>query len=463
MHVQDIRAAASAPPQPTGPSAFRLSLSQLRWLARLRQVARLAGPITVQMLSFTAMGLVDTLYVGWLGTGALAAVGFSAVASHFFHAYGSGMLAGVRIVVSQATGARQPAAGEAAARQGLLLSLAIGLPIMALALAAEPLLALFGASGEMLSLGGRWLGLRLLAAPFWFGTLALGGWFQGRGDTATPMRATLLANGLNILLDPLFIFGWGPWPALGIRGAALATVIGFAAGFLYLALRARAGLAGGRWLEPAALRRVLHLGNPSGVRALFEVGAWLAFSAMLAGVGEAAMAAHLVVIRVMSVSFLPGHAIGEAAGVLVGQAVGAGQERHARTAWTAAYALGLVVMGSFALAFLALPRLPLLPFGLSPEVMGVALELMFVAAIIQVFDAGAMVGLSALNGAGDTRFAMVLAVGSSWVIKLPLGYLLTVHLGWGAAGAWWALTAEVVVLFFATLARLRGRAWLQGG
>lgn len=441
----------------------RLRVATRRRLVRLRQVGRLAGPITVQMLSFTAMGVVDTLYVGWLGTGALAAVAFCAVTSHFLHAFGTGLLGGVRIAVSQSHGARREDAGHAAARQGLLLSVLLGVLVAAMAMFSEPLLRLLGAVGSMVELGARWLSIRLLAAPFWFGTLALGGWFQGRGDTRTPMRATLLANGLNIALDPVFIFGWGPLPALGVQGAALATFVGFAGGFVHLALHARRGLGAGALLERPAVSRIWRLGSPAGLRALFEVGAWMAFCAMLARVGETAMAAHLVVIRVVSVSFLPGHAVGEAAGVLVGQAVGAGRERHAVEAWTAGMALGVVVMGGFSVVFHLVPGLALAPFGLEPAVFSVALLLLQVAVVFQVFDAVAMVGLAALNGAGDTRFVMVACMLTGWLLKLPLGWLLAVEWGAGAPGAWWALTAEIVVLGAVVLVRLRGRTWLRQG
>jgi MATE family multidrug resistance protein len=445
------------------PPAARLGVASRRRIVRLRQLGRLAGPITVQMLSFTAMGLVDTLYVGWLGTSALAAVAFCAVASHFLHAFGTGLLGGVRIAVSQSHGARDAQAGDAAASQGLVLSVLMGVLVACLALVAEPLLHALGAAAGTTELGARWLSVRLLAAPFWFGTLALGGWFQGRGDTRTPMRATLLANGLNIALDPVFIFGWGPLPALGVQGAALATFVGFAGGFVHLAAHARRGLGPSALVDRAAVARIWRLGSPAGVRALFEVGAWMAFCAMLARVGETAMAAHLVVIRVVSVSFLPGHAVGEAAGVLVGQAVGGGRERHAVEAWTAGMVLGVVVMGGFSVVFHLVPGLALAPFGLEPAVLSVALLLLQVAVVFQVFDAVAMVGLAALNGAGDTRFVMAVCMATGWLLKLPLGWLLAVEWGAGAPGAWWALTAEIVVLGAVVLLRLRGRSWLRQG
>lgn len=438
------------------------SVATRRRLVRVRQVARLAWPIAVQMLSFTAMALVDTLYVGWLGTAALAAVGLGAVASHFVHAFGTGLLGGVRVVVAQAHGAADGVAARDGGRVGLALAASLGVLTLPLAGLGGVILGLAGAEGEVLELATGWFGVRVLGAPLWFGTLALAGWFQGRGDTRAPMRATLVANAVNIALDPLYIYGWGPWPAMGVQGAALATVVGLAAGFVVLGLSARPALRGDGPLAWSVVRRLWRLGSPGGVRAVLEVGAWMVFASALARVGDSALAAHLVVIRVMSLSFLPGHAIGEATGVLVGQAVGRGRPAQARRAWRSGLFLGVLVMGLFSGVFLGVPGWLLAPFGLSPEVMDVAVGLLTIAALLQVFDAGAMVGLATLSGAGDVRVVMVLGVGTSWLVKLPLGLHLALDRGWGAAGAWWGLTAEVVVLFGVAAWRLRGDGWLRG-
>jgi len=425
------------------------------------RVARLAWPIAVQMLSYTAMGLVDALFVGQLGTAALAAVGLGSTVGHLVQAGGIGLVSGTRVAVSQAHGAEEPERARLSAWSGIRLAALLGAIAPLACFGVGPLLTVLGAEGDVWRIAVEWSQVRILAVPFLLGTVALSGWFQGRGDTRTPMVATLVANGVNIALDPLLIFGWGPFVGIGAVGAAASTVAGSASGLLVLAIAARQSLETAPGRASSALRRVLELGMPIGVRYLLEVGAFGVFAALLASVGEAALAAHIVVIRVVSVSFLPGHAVGEAASVLVGQAVGAGSRLRARTAWSSATLVATVVMGAFAVVFVAVPDLLLVGFSLEPEVLVVASDLMLLAAAFQVMDAVAMVGLGALAGAGETRFTMVLGVAAGWLVKLPLGAVLVLWTDLGAAGAWWGLMAEIAVVAVIVVVRVRRAPWAR--
>jgi multidrug resistance protein, MATE family len=424
-----------------------------------RVVLRLAWPLMVSMLSYTAIGVVDTVFVGRLGTSALAAVGLATVAAHLLTSFWMGVLAGARVAVSQRWGADDRDGARRVARAALLMALVVGAVLSVLGAHSGPLLGLLGANAEISRLGEGYLSFRMLGAPGILAAFAWGAWFQGQGDTRTPMRATLLSNVVNIVLDPIFIYGWGPVPAMGVEGAALATAIAFITNATLLGWAAGGGLAGARarWAD---WREMWRLGAPLGIRYLLEVASFVLFAGVLARVGEVALAAHVVVVRVMSVSFLPGHAVGEAAGVLVGQAVGAGRPALARQAWRSSVVLALSIMGGCGLAFLAAPALMLAPFGLSPEVARVAVQVLRVGAALQLFDAVAMVGLGVLNGAGDTRFGMRAAVACAWLVKLPVGLALALGLGWGAVGAWVGLTAEVMVLALLCVVRIRGGAWL---
>ncbi len=424
-----------------------------------RAVLMLAWPVMISMLSFTAMGVVDTLFVGWLGTGPLAAVGLATIAVHLVQSFGVGVLSGARVSVSQRWGAEDRDGARRVALAALRGGLVLGAGVAVLGSSSGPLLAALGATGEVLGHAEDYVLARLLGAPGVMATFALGAWFQGRGDTRTPMRATVLANALNIVLDPMLIYGWGPLPQLGVGGAALATTVAFTVNALVLALATGRELRGDA-PERADLAEIWRLGSPIGLRYLLDVASFVLFAALLTRVGEAAMAAHVLVIRVVSVSFLPGHAIGEAAGVLVGQAVGARRPALARQAWRASVSLALAVMGAWSLVFLAAPAAFLRPFGASPEVLAAGIGLMRIAAGFQIADAVAMVGLGVLNGAGDTCFTMRASVSSAWLVKLPVGAGLALLAGWGAAGAWLGLTAEIALVAALCLARMRGSAWL---
>jgi MATE family multidrug resistance protein len=191
------------------------------------------------------------------------------------------------------------------------------------------------------------------------------------------------------------------------------------------------------------------------------VAAFVLFAGMLARLGETELAAHVLVLRVISLSFLPGHAIGEASSVLVGQAVGGRRPDLARQAWSRGTLLALGVMTTLASIFALIPELVVAPFGPSPEVVELSIHLLWVGAAFQVFDAVAMVGLSTLNGAGDTRFAMWCSVLPSWLVKLPVGAGLALSAELGAVGAWLGLTAEIVVVSGLVVLRIRGDRWLR--
>lgn len=426
-----------------------------------REVLELSWPIVASMLSFTVMGLVDTLFVGRLGTGPLAAVALGHIAAWLPLSFGAGLLTGTKILVSQRIGAGEAGAARRLAWQGLWLAGILGAVSAAVSLIGPWLLPLLGAEPGWLGPALDYWDLRLLGAPMFLACTALNGWFHGTGSPRPAMVATILGNVANIALDPLFIFGWGPVPAMGAGGAGLATSLGFTVSTLWLLRAATPALRGERaGLDWTALRATVSMGLPAGGRMVLEVASFLVFAAILARAGEVALAAHVLVIRIVSVSFLPGHAIGEAAGVLVGQAVGGRDPARARATWRIAAGLALALMGAFGLLFLVAPGALLAPFSPEPALGHVAAQLLAIAALFQLFDAVAMVGLGALNGAGDTRFVLGLSVACAWVVKLPLGYALALPMGMGAAGAWIGLTFEIAVVAVVVVARLRGRAWL---
>jgi len=425
----------------------------------VREVAGLSWPIAVQMLSYTAMGLVDTLFVGQVGTAALAAVGLGSIAAQLVQGGGVGLVSGTRVLVSQRHGAEDADGARLAAWSGLRIAVALSVLVPFSWFAIEPTLSVLGAEGSVLAIALDWTRVRVWAVPFLWASVALSAWFQGRGDTRTPMVSTLLANGVNIALDPVLVWGVGPLAGIGAVGTAAATVAGMAVGLLVLAIAARRSLGARPGWSRGSMARVVTLGAPIGARYLLEITAFAAFAALLSSVGEAAMAAHIVVIRIASVSFLPGHAIGEAATVLVGQAVGASSPVRARSAWWSATVLATAVMGVFGALFLFAPDLLTAGFGLEPHVAAIARDLMRVGAAFQVLDAVAMVGLGALAGAGETRFTMRLGVAAAWLVKLPLGWGLVALAGLGAPGAWWGLTAEIAVVAVVVVVRIRRAPW----
>jgi len=427
-----------------------------------RQVIDIAWPVMVSMLSYTAMSLVDTLYVGRLGTEALAAVGLAIPVMLLLVFFGQGVLRAVKVTVAQATGAQDHTTAQAAAWQGLWAAVGLTLMVYAMVPLLPPLMTFMGAGLAVTDLAVAYGAVRMLGTPGRYGYQALSGWFQGRGDTRTPMVAMVLANVFNIVLDPILIFGWGPVPAMGVTGAALATNLGELLGTGFLLWRMFPLVRGvSRRPDRAILDRIRTLGVPLGIQGVTDVLAFTIFAAILARVGEDHMAAHVIVVRIIMVSFLPGHALSEAAGVLVGQAVGANRPQVARVALRWSLIIGIAFMALMGVVFWLTPGPLVDAFGVSPQVRVIALDLMLLAAFFQVFDAVAMIGYGALSGAGDTRFVMRASLFVSWGVKVPLVWLFAGPLALGAPGAWGAMTLEIIVLAALVWHRTRGTAWLS--
>lgn len=437
----------------------------------VREVLGLAWPIMVSMVSFTAMLVTDSIFVARLGTAPLAAIGLAGSTTFTLLAGALGLIRGTRVYISQRSGANDPTAVERALWQALWLALGLGLLTASAVFTLPWVFAWLGGSEEVTVLATGYTVVRLVGAPVTYSVIAFSAYFEGRGNTRTPMVAALIQNALNIALDPLLIFGidlgaLGSWGGLGMPGAAWATIIGGAGAAAYLAWFARE-----RILRPTVRRgpdrRVLaaiwRLGSPMAARGLLEVGAWTVFTAFLARVGDAELAAHVLVVRVCSMSFLPGHAVGEAASVLVGRAVGARDRIRARDAWRSATLLACCVMAGCGLVFLSFPDLLIGIFEPTAEVAEVARTLLLIACAMQIADAVAMVGQGALVGAGDTRFVLWSSLAPAWLLNLPLAWLLAVELGYGGAGAWCSLTLEIAAVAAICVVRLRGDRWLDIG
>ena len=419
-------------------------------------VLRVAWPLVVSMLSYTFMSLADTLMVAQLGTTEVAAVGIGATAYFTVVCFGMGLLGGVKVITAQAHGAGDEARGRAVAWQGALVGVSLGLVMLGLIPLSGPIMDVMAGGGRTGALGGEYFGARLWGVVAHLLSVACFGWFEGRGQTALPMVVRVMANVLNVCLDAVLIFGLGPFPEMGVKGAAVATVFALVAqaivAFALLWHRTpseRVSLDG--------MSELFRIGGPMGVQWALEVQSWALFSSLVARVGDAHLAAHTIVVRICSVSFLPGHAIGEAASILTGQAVGAGDAAAARRATRTATYVAVGLMGAFGLVFLGFGEHLLSVFKPDPEVLDIGVKLMAIAAVFQVFDGLLMTRTGALNGVGDTRFVMAYSVAMAWLQMVPMAWFLCNTLEWGVHGAWLSLTAEIMVL-----SAIMWRRWSHG-
>jgi len=430
--------------------------SSLGWAERpMAELIRVAWPISVSMLSYSAMTLADTLFVSRLGSSALAGVGLGGTAAFLVLCFSFGMLRAVKILVSQAFGAGRSADARTVLGAGILLAIGLGLVSLGVAQVLAEALPALAATPAAGSAARTFLRIRMIGTPLVLVYVALRESRYGVGDARAPMRAAVAANVVNVLLAWLFVVVLGK----GVAGAATATACAeiVQAGLLILT-QSKEGFGLGR----AALARVpavFRLGVPTGVQFAIEMGSLAALTALVSAFGEMQMAAHQIVLQLLHFSFLPALAVSEAAGVLSGQAVGAGRDELVRVVGRRALAIAsaymvlcAVVLGGFGSSLVA-------PFAEDAGLRAVAVNLCLVAAGFQIFDGMNIVARGVLRGTGDVRFAAWTGVLSAWLLTPPLTWLLGGRLGMGALGGWLGMCAEVVVGAVILWTRLERGGW----
>nr|WP_275426342.1 MATE family efflux transporter [Bradymonas sediminis] len=429
----------------------------------LREAAHIGWPIVIAMLSYTAMDVADTLFVGWLGKTELAAVGIATIVVFLFNSFFMGVLHGTKVMSSQATGAKRHDDAKMAGWVGTLIAIPLGIMVASTALLGEPIFAIMGGSAQVQAIAGDYFSIRVLGAFFVYAMVALCDYFQGTGDTRTPMKINLVANAVNIILDPILIFGWGPIAAMGVEGAAVATVVAQVLGMViaFGVFVRRVGWV--RNIQWSFVPELLRIGLPIGVRSAVNIGAFAAFTAFLARMGEEQVAAHQIALKVMSISFLPGYGLGETATILTGQYLGANKLDEVRKSFLSTLFLALGVMGACAVVFFSFNSQIVSLFTDDPMVIELGGKLLLIAAFFQIFDALAMVAIGALNGVGDTRFTMLGGIACSWFVLLPSSYLFGVVMDGGAVGAWFGMTAEITALGLLMLWRFNKNGWRLSG
>jgi MATE family multidrug resistance protein len=418
------------------------SLRSLQWSERPgRELLRLAWPITISMVSYATMTLASTAFVARVGADELAGLGLGAVVGFALICFGVGLLRGAKTLVSQAVGANR--SDRIPELLGAAVSLAIILGVLAAAIAEliAPLVGLLSASPRAGAFAAQYLAIRSLGAPLVLVYAALREASYGVGDSRSPMRASVVANAVNIALDALLILGlhWG------VRGAAVATICANVAELAALAVPMRARIAAMKTTR-RALRDVWSQGVPNGLQFVMEVGSFLLLTMLVARMSATDGAAHQMVLHLINVSFLPAHALAEAAAVLVGQAVGANRDALVPKIAGRALALGAGYATLCLVVFAALGGTITTAMAAGDDALASrATTLVHVGLAFLVADAANVIARGVLRGASDVRYAAVVGILTSWVTTPPLAYLLGVTLGMGAAGGWIGLAVEIVV------------------
>jgi len=423
----------------------------------------LAIPVVLSELGWTAQGIVDTIMVGRLGPAAIGAVTLGNAVYFTPVLFCFGLLLGLDTLVAQAYGRRDHDECHRWLAQGIYLACILTVPLMLLLFAASYGFAPFGIHAEVAVPAASYL--RILT----WGTLPLvfygatRRYLQGVGQVRIISVTIVAGNLLNWFANWVLIYGKLGFPALGVNGSALSTVISRI--FIALALSAAAWRYERRrghplfqhWAGPslARLRQLAGLGLPAGGQVLLEVGAWNLVTLFAGRLSAVALAAHSIVFNYGSLSFMVPLGIGSAAAVSVGHAVGAGDGGRARRAGWLALGLGTGFMLLAAVVYLGLPGPLVALYTRDPQVMALGRRLLWVVAAFEIFDGIQTVSTGALRGLGETRVPMLANLAGYWVLGLPLGLTLCFVLRWGIYGLWIGLLAALIVIAATLLMRWR--------
>ena len=435
-----------------------------------RQIISLSTPVMLSQLSYTAMGIIDTIMVGKVGVVALASVGLGSILFWWLLSLFWGMLAGVNTLVSQAEGANDRRAAGVAFWQGIYLGLFLSVLVFVLWPLAPHLMAWTGASPEVQENASAYMQIRLLGAFGLMLLMACDNFYRGIGRTDVPMWLGFVKLFLNSGANYVFIFGHLGAPALGPVGAAVGTaiantVIGIAM-FVYLFVRPEFRdvyqLLPRVRFHPRVFRALVVLSLPIGIQTFMEMGGFSVFTAVVARLGDPQLAATDAVIHAWSAAFMLSYGLSIAGQTLVGQCIGAGEKEEARKVMHRILRLGYVLMLVLGLGYIFLPE-SLMALFVRPSELAVLLPfarpLFTIVAVCLFFDLTFMVIAGGLRGAGDTTYAMFANVGAAWLVFVPL--TLYVAPRYGLVAAW-----ACVIVYLATMAlliwlRFRGTAWMR--
>jgi putative MATE family efflux protein len=429
-----------------------------------RAIILLAIPMVLEMCMESIFAVVDIKWVSRLGEEAMATVGITESLMTLVYALAIGLSIGATATIARRIGEKNPEGAARAAVQAIVLALTVsGVVALVGAPLAPKLLKVMGASPAVITQGAGFTRVMLACNASVVLLFMINAIFRGAGDAAIAMRVLWFANAINILLGPCLIFGLGPFPKLGIVGAAIATSIGRGSGALYAF--SRLVRSGGRFdirrrhlrLDFAIMGRLLRLSSTATFQVFIGMASWVGLVRTISSFGTQAVAGYIVGMRVILFALLPSWGMSNAAATMVGQALGAGKpERAERAVWTAGF-YNVIFLGIVGLIFVLLARQIIHLFTTDPNVVPYGVDCLRIVAYGFLFYAYGMVLTQSFNGAGDTWTPTIINLFVFWLWELPLAWVLAKVFGLGPRGVFLAIT-----IAFSTLAVVSALVFRRG-
>lgn len=409
--------------------------------------------------------VVDIAFVSRLGTNAIAAVGLTEALITVLYSLAIGLGMGVTAMISRRVGAGDPTAAAYVMGQAIWVGVVVSMIIGSLGVIyAADLLRMMGASADVVEEGKGFTAMLLGGNASILFLFLLNAGFRGAGDAPVALRSLTLANGLNILLDPCFIFGLGPFPEMGVTGAAVATTIGRGVGVLYLFWYLFAGRGRLRFqlqnltIVPDLIVRMIRISAGGIAQFLIATSSWIVIIRVVALYGSAPIAAYTIAIRLVEFVFLPAWGLGNAAATLVGQNLGAARpDRAEQSVWVASR-YNTIFMTALGLVFIVFAPQIVGLFTSDEEILRYGVNCLRIMGLGYPMYAVGMIIIQALNGAGDTRTPSFLNFLVFWLLQIPLAYWLATSVGMGPNGIFTAIVvSESALTILAVLVFRRGK------
>jgi putative MATE family efflux protein len=426
----------------------------------------LSVPMILEMFGESLFAIVDIFFVAKLGADAVAIVGLTESMMALVYAVAFGLAIGATATVARRVGEKDDEGAAKSAAHVLYLGVIVSVVMSAIGIIFAPnILALLGAKPHIIEQGTLFMRIMLGGNAVVVFIFLLNAIFRGAGDAAIAMRVLWLANILNMILAPCFIFGVWFFPELGVTGAAVGTTIGRGCGVLFAAWHLFR--PGGRihvhresWrLDVGLLWKIAKLSSTAVFQFLIATASWSALIVIIAGFGEEAIAGYIIALRVVMFALLPALGLSNAAATLVGQNLGAGKpERAEKSVWNAAY-FNAAFYGAIGLIFLFFSNQIIGIFTIEPTVLAYGATCLHIVAYGFAFYGLGMVLETAFNGAGDTWTPTYLNLFIFWLFEIPLAYALAYYFKLEASGVFWAITVAFSVLAVASALLFKRGKW----
>jgi putative MATE family efflux protein len=431
-----------------------------------RAILLLAIPMVLEMIMESVFAVCDVFFVSRLGASAVATVGLTESWLTLIYALAMGLAISASAIVARRIGEKDREGASRAAGQAILLSLIVSIVLGIVGISLAPqLLAVMGASPDVIATGTNYTRVMLGGSATIVMLFMINAIFRGAGDAAIAMRVLWLANAINILLGPCLIFGLGPFPELGVTGAAVATTIGRGTGALF---------ALSRLLKPGSrvdihqrhlrvdfslIKRIVQMSWSATLQMLIGMGSWIALIRVLSTFGSSVLAGYTIGIRVIIFALLPAFGVANAAATMVGQALGAKKPERAEEAVKIAGRYSMIVLSAVGLVLAVFAPWIVRLFTQDPQIAPYATNVLRIVACGFPFYSWGMVVSQSFNGAGDTRTPTLLNLFVFWLWEIPLAYVLAKVFGFGPNGIFIAIALAFSTFAIAGVALFRRGRW----